>query len=159
MPKKVRLKTKIAKVISLKAEKEPNGRENRKKRLENTGFDASSCIGGNGFIGAKECVNAGGSTDVFHPVALVISGRPRVPIISAERIVVSQSQFCQFQRFRRSATLSMYQILKTPLRLSMFPVNNEGHQKFISLFIFVVIFFLPYWTIFNECRKFSEAAC
>ena len=54
-----RLKTRIVRVPSLKAEKEPSGRENRQKCLQNTGFDASGRIDTIGFIVAKECT--GGS--------------------------------------------------------------------------------------------------
>ena len=133
-------------VPSLKAEKEPSGRENRQKRLQNTGFDASGRIDTIGFIVAKEC--AGRSSYVFHAVALVIPGSPRVPIISAERILASKSQVKQFQRFRGEGTLSKHHILQTLLHLSLLPVKMKVIKSLVvSLFSFLFFFFVSYWTI------------
>ena len=135
-----RLKTRIVRVPSLKAEKEPSGRENRQKRLQNTGFDASGRIDTIGFIVAKEC--GGGSSYVFHAVALVISGSPRVPIISAERILASKSQVKQFQRFRGEGTLSKHHILQTLLHRSLLPVKMKVIKSLVvSLFSFLFFFF------------------
>ena len=134
-----RFKTRIVRVPSLKAEKEPIGRENRQKRLQNTGFDASGRIDTIGFIVAKEC--AGRSSYVFHAVALVIPGSPRVPIISAERILASKSQVKQFQRFRGEGTLSKHHILQTLLHLSLLPVKMKVIKSLVVSLFFSFLFF------------------
>ena len=54
-------------------------------------LNTSSCLNASGCMNGSGCLNAGGSTDVFHTIALIISGRPRVPIVCAERIIVSEA--------------------------------------------------------------------
>ena len=85
-----------------------------KKRLHYTS-NASGCIKANGWI------NASVSIDLFHAIALIISGRPRVPIVCAERIVVSKAQVQHFPVSRGNGAVRIYQILHTLFPLGFFP--------------------------------------
>ena len=55
------------------------------------------------------------SIDVFLAIALIISGRPRVPIVCAERIVVSKAQVQHFPVSRGNGAVRIYQILHTQI--------------------------------------------
>ena len=67
---------------------------------------------------SQRCINlsTSGYTDVFsiegifyvpHATALIISGRPRIPIVSAERIVVDQIKLYRLEEIRRKFAVGL----------------------------------------------------
>ena len=95
-------------------------------------LNTSSCLNASGCLNGSGCLNAGGSTDVFHTIALIISGRPRVPIVCAERIIVSEAQVQHLPISGGNFAVRIYQILQTLLLLDFLPeimkVNKIIHQ-------------------------------
>ena len=95
-------------------------------------LNTSSCLNASGCLNGSGCLNAGGSTDVFHTIALIISGRPRVPIVCAERIIVSEAQVQHLPMSGGNFAVRINQILQTLLLLDFLPeimkVNKIIHQ-------------------------------
>ena len=95
-------------------------------------LNTSSCLNASGCMNGSGCLNAGGSTDVFHTIALIISGRPRVPIVCAERIIVSEAQVQHLPISGGNFAVRINQILQTLLLLDFLPeimkVNKIIHQ-------------------------------
>ena len=80
------------------------------------------------------CINlyTSGCTDVFsiegifyvpHATALIISGRPRIPIVGAERIVVDQIKFYRLEEIRRKFAVGLNGLHPTFFCFSMFPIE------------------------------------
>ena len=84
-------------------------------------LNTSSCLNASGCMNGSGCLNAGGSTDVFHTIALIISGRPRVPIVCAERIIVSEAQVQHLPMSGGNFAVRINQILQTLLLLDFLP--------------------------------------
>ena len=95
-------------------------------------LNTSSCLNASGCMNGSGCLNAGGSTDVFHTITLIISGRPRVPIVCAERIIVSEAQVQHLPISGGNFAVRINQILQTLLLLDFLPeimkVNKIIHQ-------------------------------
>ena len=85
-------------------------------------LNASRCVNGSG------CLNPGGSTDVFHTIAPILSGRPRVPIVCAERIIVSEAQVQHSPISRGNVAVRINQILQTLLLLGFLPEIMKVHK-------------------------------
>ena len=72
-------------------------------------------------------------------VTLVITSRPRVSIVLAERIVVTEAQIEYFLSSRRKSTNRRYQIFQALLCFGIFPVKMEkgqyNHNVQLSRFI------------------------
>ena len=84
-------------------------------------LNTSSCLNASGCMNGSGCLNAGGSTDVFHTIALIISGRPRVPIVCAKRIIVSEAQVQHLPISGGNFAVRINQILQTLLLLDFLP--------------------------------------
>ena len=86
---------------------------------------------------SQRCINlyTNGCNDVVlyipHAMALIISGRPRIPIVSAERIVVHQIKFYHLKDIRRKFAVGHNGFYPTPFCFSMFPVEirKRKHKK------------------------------
>ena len=84
---------------------------------------------------SQRCVNlsTSGCTDVVlsiegifyvpHAMALIISGRPRIPIVGAERIVVDQIKFYRLEEIRRKFAVGLNGLHPTFFCFSMFPIE------------------------------------
>ena len=83
---------------------------------------------------SQRCINlyTSGCTDVFsiegifyvpHATALIISGRPRIPIVSAERIVVDQIKLYRLEEIRRKFAVGLNGLHPTFFCFSMFPIE------------------------------------
>ena len=95
-------------------------------------LNTSSCLNASGCMNGSGCLNAGGSTDVFQTIALIISGRPRVPIVCAERIIVSEAQVQQLPISGGNFAVRINQTLQTLFLLDflseIMKVNKIIHQ-------------------------------
>ena len=87
---------------------------------------------------SQRCINlyTTGCTDVVlyipHAMALIISGRPRIPIVSAERIVVHQIKFYHLKDIRRKFAVGHNGFHPTPFCFSMFPVEIRKRKHKIK---------------------------
>ena len=70
-------------------------------------------------------------------MALIISGRPRIPIVGAERIVVHQIKFYRLKEIRRKFAIGLNGLHPTFFCFGMFPVEirKSKHIRNLSLFI------------------------
>ena len=64
---------------------------------------------------------------ILHPIALITSGRPRVPIVCVERIIVTETQVQHFLGLRGEVAVRINQVLYTPLRFSLCPGKSKIH--------------------------------
>ena len=65
-------------------------------------------------------------------MALIISGRPRIPIVSAERILVHQIKFYHLKDIRRKFAVGQNGFHPTPFCFSMFPVEIRKRKHKIK---------------------------
>ena len=86
----------------------------------------------------QRCINLynSGCTDVVlyipHAMALIISGRPRIPIVSAERILVHQIKFYHLKDISRKFAVGHNGFHPTPFCFSMFPVEIRKRKHKIK---------------------------
>ena len=104
-------------------------------------LNTSSCLNASGCLNCSGCLNAGGSTDVFHTIALIISGRPRVPIVCAERIVISEAQVQHFSASMGNSAVRMDQILQTLLHLGFLPERMTFNKIILRMPVSLVVQF------------------
>ena len=104
-------------------------------------LNTSSCLNASGCLNCSGCLNAGGSTDVFHTIALIISGRPRVPIVCAERIVVSEGQVQDFSLSRGKSAVRIDQILQTLLPLRFLPERMTVNKIILRMSVSLIVQF------------------
>ena len=77
---------------------------------------------------AAPALHTGGN--VCHAITLIISGRPRVPIVCAERIVVSKPQVQHFPVSRGKGAVRINQIIHTLLPLGFLPETMKVEKSF-----------------------------
>ena len=101
--------------LRLKKEKQRKG--SKHQRLQYAGLNSIACIEILQSIAAF----------ILHPIALITSGRPRVPIVCVERIIVTETQVQHFLGLRGKITVRIDQVLYTPLCFSLCPGKYKIH--------------------------------
>ena len=104
-------------------------------------LNTSSCLNASGCMNGSGCLNAGGSTDVFHTIALIISGRPRVPIVCAERIVISKAQVQYLSVSKGNSAVRINQILQTLLPLRFLPERMTVNKIILRMSVSLIVQF------------------
>ena len=101
----------------LRLKKEKQRKVSKHQRLQYAGLNSIACIEIFKSIAAF----------ILHPIALITSGRPRVPIVCVERIIVTETQVQRFLSLRGEVVVRINQVLYTPLRFSLCPGKYKIH--------------------------------